>query len=132
MGDTKIEVEAKNLLICKYLGVEPGAEGEYFLPQHGYKNGQGKWVDTFKASNLKFHKRWNWIMPVVLLIAKQHQTSFYMEDPAYIGSASNPDKYMFSIGEDTIFSTYKYEESPIRATFETIVDFIDKKNKFLK
>jgi hypothetical protein len=51
-----------NQLIASFLGQTSTI---YDFPQFGYINSRGDWSDTFSASELKFHKDWNWLMEVV-------------------------------------------------------------------
>jgi hypothetical protein len=51
-----------NQLIASFLGQTSTI---YEFPQFGYIKSNGDWKDTFSASELKFHKDWNWLMEVV-------------------------------------------------------------------
>ena len=37
----------------------------YFIPKHAKVNSRGEWIDTFPSEHLKFHKSWDWLVPVL-------------------------------------------------------------------
>jgi hypothetical protein len=50
-----------NKLIAEFMGlVEP-----YELPQHGTIRPNGDFKTGFTSAQLKYHKSWDWLMPVV-------------------------------------------------------------------
>jgi hypothetical protein len=51
-----------NRLIAEFLGQK---SDKYEFPQFGYMNTKGDFITEFNDSQLKFHKDWNWLMPVV-------------------------------------------------------------------
>lgn len=61
----KITIEEGNKLIAEFMGAklncESGLEVNFHMNEFGYKIGNGD--ETFNS--LKFHKSWDWLIPVV-------------------------------------------------------------------
>lgn len=62
------EILQGNKLIAKFMGEINAISDLYYLPNFGkYVNQYGiiDYVDTFRASELKYHSSWDWLMPVM-------------------------------------------------------------------
>lgn len=110
----------KNDLIAQFMGYERD-KMEYFIPQHGKINSQGNWIDTFSKENLKFHKSWDWLMPVV---EKVNSTVF--EGNACRVTMRSNATLIEKVGEEG------WEAGPIvtgevmlKNTFKAIIEFIE-------
>lgn len=102
-----------NKLIASFLGQTSTI---YEFPQFGYINTRGDWNDTFSATELKFHKDWNWLMPVV---EKIESIDFVFNiRQGHVSIVNNSGKKPFYTGGDIV------KESKKEAIYETAVKFI--------
>jgi hypothetical protein len=94
--------EEKNCLIADFRKYPINPDGSYEMPEHGTIRPDGSFKTYFEPSLLKFHKQWNWIMPVAIHIATTY-------------------------GIDCISKRFTIEE-----IFESVVDFINLLNESKK
>lgn len=55
----------KNEVIANYRGVPVNSNGTYELPKFGKLKFNGDFKTEFLPKELKYHKSWDWLMPVI-------------------------------------------------------------------
>lgn len=75
---------------------------------------------------LKYHSSWDWLMPVVEKIIKEYRTDFCLE----FGMISSRETFEAFIGSDGSYRSDGDDiTSPIKATYEAVIAFIEWKNQ---
>lgn len=117
-----------NILIAEFLG-EPagGLTGKYCFSEHGYLTLSGEFKTDFHAHELKFHKQWNWIMPVVIRAQEVARDSGHLDLDIKFGSRASQvlrvrdEKSQVRNWEVVIC---EHSKSDLETTYKTIVEFI--------
>lgn len=107
-----------NSIIARFMG---GLTEPFELPQHGTIRPNGDFKTEFTIEQLKYHKSWDWLMPVVEKIESLGYEFIIIESRCKINN--NTDH---SIEELFYIETIG---SKINATYEAVVAFINEYNK---
>jgi len=117
------EILESNKLIVKFIGAKlfkRCSKYELWIPLHGaYK------IDTIeveKGETLKFHKSWDWLMPVVEKIEGLNYYVKISQNICTIGSADIRAVSHKPLIRET--GNYEEEDTKISNTYKAVVEFI--------
>jgi hypothetical protein len=142
MSITKEEIIEGNKLIARFMGYEyfPFNENEKQLKPGWWKVDSNRERTDRKLSRngylcrkhdeLRYWNEWNWLMPVVEKIIRQHESSCYFCAPGYL--SSSPDMFHFGMLDDTNVTETSEGNSMIEAAWRAVVSFIKSFNKNLE
>jgi hypothetical protein len=111
-----------NRLIAEFMGQKSEL---YEFPQFGYMNTKGDFITEFNDSQLKFHKDWNWLMPVIEKIEALDEKSF--ETTSHFNGFINKRLYNTAFIDTKnyeVISSGNLMESRIESVYTAILAFI--------
>lgn len=124
-------MEEYNKLIAKFMGETKYKDEEaWSITRHGYLTVHGDFKTKFRASELKYHKSWDWLMPVVEKI----------EEIAADNSTETIKYHRFCVDMSGCFCSITDNQEDVlisesdggtklKSTFLAVVEFIEWYNK---
>lgn len=118
----KKSILIQNELIADFMQYERNRL-KYFIPQHGYINSESLWKDMFPSEHLKFHKSWNWLMPVLQKIESIDYDTLISNFQVTISvDSKNITNIFIGDASNTV-------ETKLQAVYKAVVEFIEWYNK---